>query len=60
VIYEALNIDGFVDIKRYCQGRGKDFVIINKKATPIKKIHVLTDALKRSDLAELYLLPSIR
>ena len=58
--YEPLNIDGSVHIGGFCRVKGQDFMIINKKATPREKIHVLIDALKRRDLSEVYILPSLR
>lgn len=58
--YEPLNIDGSVHIGGFCRVKGQDFVIINKKATPREKIHILIDALKRRDLAEVFILPSLR
>lgn len=58
--YESLNIDASVHIGGFCRVKGQDFVIINKKATPREKIHVLIDALKRRDLSEVYILPSLR
>ena len=58
--YEPLNIDGSVHIGGFCRVKGQDFVIINKKATPLEKIHVLIDALKRRDFSDVYILPSLR
>lgn len=58
--YEPLNIDGSVHIGGFCRVKGQDFVIINKNATPREKIHVFIDALKRRDLSEVYILPSLR
>jgi len=58
--YEPLHIDGSTHIGGFCRIKDRDFVIINKKATPREKIHILIDALKRRDLAEIYILPSLR
>jgi len=58
--YEPLKIDGSIHTGGYCRIRGEDFVIINKKASTQDKIHVLAAALKRYDLRELYVLPSLR
>jgi hypothetical protein len=58
--YEPLNIDGSVHAGGFCRVKGRDFVIIDERATPREKIHVLIDALKRRDLAEVFILPSLR
>ncbi|MBA4424164.1 MAG: hypothetical protein C0390_13880 [Syntrophus sp. (in: bacteria)] len=60
VRYEPLKIEGFVHTGGFCRVRGKDFVIINKKATGREKMHILIDALKRHDLSQIYVLPSLR
>lgn len=44
----------------FCRVKGRDFIIVNKKATTQERIHVLADALKRCDLNEIYILPSLR
>jgi len=58
--YEPLKIEGSVYIGGFCRVKGQDFVIVNKKATTQERIHVLTDALKRRELSEIYILPSLR
>lgn len=58
--YEPLKIDGSVHMGGFCRIKGEDFLIINKKATPREKIHILIDALKRCDLSEIYVRPSLR
>ncbi|MDQ5985319.1 MAG: hypothetical protein CSYNP_01027 [Syntrophus sp. SKADARSKE-3] len=58
--YEPLKIDGSLHTGGYCRIRGQDVVIINKKASTRDKIHVLADALRRCDLKEIYILPSVR
>jgi len=58
--YEPLKIDGSLHTGGYCRIRGQDVVIINKKASTRDKIHVLTDALRRYELKDIYVLPSIR
>jgi hypothetical protein len=58
--YEPLKIDGSVHMGGFCRIKGEDFVIINKKATPIEKIHILIEALKRRDLSAIYVRPSLR
>jgi hypothetical protein len=60
VRYESLKADGFVHSGGFCRVNGQDFVIINKKASGLDKIHILTDTLKRRDLAEVFILPSLR
>jgi hypothetical protein len=60
VRYEPLRIDGFVHNGGFCRANGQDFVIINKKASGLDKVHILTDALKRRDLSGIYILPSLR
>jgi hypothetical protein len=41
-------------------GKKQEFVIINKNATSREKIHILIDAVKRRDLTDVDILPSIR
>ena len=61
VRYESLKMDGSsIHTGGYCRIKGQDYVIIHKKAATQDKIHVLTDALKRYDLRDIYLLPSVR
>lgn len=60
VRYEALKSDGGLHPGGFCRIHGKDVVIINKKATGLEKIHILTDTLKRYDLSRIYVLPSLR
>lgn len=60
VRYEPLKVEGFVHTGGFCRVQGKDFVIINKKAAGRDKIHILVDALKRHDLSQIYVLPSLR
>jgi hypothetical protein len=60
VRYEPLKIDGFFHNGGFCRANGQDFVIINRKASGLDKIHILTDALKRRDLSGIYILPSLR
>jgi hypothetical protein len=55
VRYESLRADGFIHSGGFCRVNGQDFVIINKKASGLDKIHILTDALKRRDLSAGYL-----
>lgn len=58
--YEPLKIEGSVYIGGFCRVKGQDFVIVHKKATTQERIHVLADALKRRELSEIYILPSLR
>ena len=60
VRYEPLKIEGFIHTGGFCRVHGKDFVIINKKATGREKMHILIDALKRHDLSQIFVLPSLR
>jgi hypothetical protein len=60
VRYEPLKIEGFVHTGGFCRIRGKDVVIINKKCTGREKMHVLIEALRRYDLSQIYVLPSLR
>lgn len=58
--YEPLKIEGSVYIGGFCRVKGQNFVIVNRKATTIERIHILTNALKRCELSEIYMLPSLR
>jgi hypothetical protein len=60
VRYEALKGDGLSHSGGFCRIHGQDVVIINKKATGMEKIHTIIDALKRYDLSQIYMLPSLR
>ena len=60
VRYEPLKIDGSLHTGGFCRVREQDYVIINKKASARDKIHVLAAALRRYDLRDLYVLPSVR
>jgi len=58
--YEPLNIEGSVHMGGFCRVKGQDCVIIDKKATTRERIHIFVDALKRRDLSDVYILPSLR
>jgi hypothetical protein len=60
VRYEALKSEGSLHPGGFCRVHGQDVVIINKKATGMEKIHIIIDALKRYDLSQIYILPSLR
>jgi hypothetical protein len=60
VRYEPLKIEGSIHTGGYCRVRGQDFVIINKMAATQDKIQVLVGSLKRQDLNQVYILPSLR
>ena len=60
VSYEPLEIDGSYHSGGFCRIKGKDIVIINKKSSVTDKIIILVDTLKRYDLSQIYILPSIR
>jgi selenocysteine lyase/cysteine desulfurase len=60
VRYEPLKTEGFIHTGGFCRIKGKDFVIINKKATGRERMHILIDSLKRYDLSQIYILPSLR
>lgn len=60
VRYETLRGDGGHHTGGFCRVHGQAVVIMNKKATVLEKIHILTDTLKRYDLSQVYLLPSLR
>jgi len=60
VRYEPLKIEGVVHAGGFCRMQGKDFVLIHKKASVREKTHILIDALKRQDLSQIYVLPSLR
>ena len=54
--YEPVYVSG----SGYCRIKEQKFVIINNKATPREKIHILIDAVKQRDLTDVDILPSIR
>jgi hypothetical protein len=60
VRYEPLKIEGSLYRGGFCRVNGQDFVMIHKKATTQERIHILADVLKRRDLSEIYVLPSLR
>ena len=60
VRYEPLKTEGFIHTGGFCRIKGKDFIIINKKASGRERMHILIDSLKRYDLSQIYILPSLR
>ena len=58
--YEALTVEGSMHTGGFCRIKGQDFVIIHKNATAREKMHILIDAVKRHDLSQIYILPSLR
>jgi hypothetical protein len=60
VRYVPLKGEGVLHSGGFCRVHGQDVVIINKKATGMEKIQLLIDALKRYDLSQIYVLPSLR
>lgn len=60
VRYEPFKLEGPAHAGAFCRINGEDVIFINKKATPREKIHILIDAVKRCDLSEVYILPSLR
>jgi len=58
--YESLRSEGFTHTGGFCRIHGQDFVIFNKKATRLEKIHIFTNVLQRYDLSKIYILPSLR
>ena len=60
VRYEPLKVEGYIHTGGFCRIKGKDFVIINKKATVREKMPILIAALQRYDLSQIYVLPSLR
>jgi GGDEF domain-containing protein len=43
-----------------CRVKGEEFVIIHRRASLQDKIQIIVDALKRHDLSDVYVLPSLR
>jgi hypothetical protein len=60
VRYEPLKGEGFVHTGGFCRINGEDFVFIHKKASPRERIPILVATLKRYDLSQIYILPSLR
>jgi hypothetical protein len=60
VRYEPLKMEGFIHTGGFCRVKGKDFVIINKKATARERMPILIGALRRYDLSQIYIVPSLR
>ena len=58
--YESLKIDGSGHMGGFCRINGEDFLIVSRKATPREKIYILVDTLKRRDMTEIYIVPSLR
>ncbi len=54
------SIEGSLHAGGFCRVNGRDLVIINRKATAREKMYVLVDTLKRYDLSQIYILPSLR
>jgi hypothetical protein len=60
VRYEPLKGEGFIHAGGFCRINGQDFVFIHKKAVPRERIQILVATLKRYDLGQIYILPSLR
>lgn len=60
VRYEQLGIEGVPLTGGYCRVKGKEMVIIRKKAPLAEKIHLLAGALGHRNLDDVYLVPSLR
>ncbi|MDD5167429.1 MAG: hypothetical protein PHN75_01315 [Syntrophales bacterium] len=60
VRYEPLKVEGSIHAGGFCRVKGQDYIIINKKAATADKIHVLVTSLRKCDLHDLYILPSLR
>ena len=58
--YEPLMIDGAAQLGGFCRIKGEAFVIIHQDATLGEKIHILIDAVKRHDLSDIFVMPSLR
>jgi hypothetical protein len=58
--YEPLMVEGSIHTGGYCRIKGQDVVIINKNSTTREKMSILIDGLKRHDLSQIYILPSLR
>jgi hypothetical protein len=51
--YEPLKIEGSLYMGGLCRVKGKDFIIVHKKATTQERIRILSDALKRRPLGDI-------
>lgn len=60
VRYDPLKIDGSFHAGGLCRVRGEDVLIINKKSSSREKIQILIDVLRRRELGDIYVMPSLR
>jgi hypothetical protein len=60
VRYETLKGEGLARAGGFCRVNGRDMLIIHKQATQREKIGLLAQTLKRYDLTQVYILPSLR
>lgn len=60
VRYESFQIDGAIHPGGCCRIKGEEVVIINRKAQPRERIKILLAALKRRDLSDVFITPSLR
>ncbi|HOF05274.1 MAG TPA: hypothetical protein PK175_04880 [Syntrophales bacterium] len=58
--YESLPAPGNMRLGGCCRVKGEEFVIIHRRASLQDKIQIIVDALKRHDLSDVYVLPSLR
>jgi len=58
--YEPLHIDGSVHLGGFCHFNNQDYLIINKKTTSKEKIHIIIDSVKRRNLTDVFIVPSLR
>ncbi len=58
--HESMRSEGSTHAGGLCRIHGQEVLLLNKKATPMEKRHLLVEVLKRYDLSGIYLLPSLR
>jgi hypothetical protein len=60
VQYESLKAEDPETFGGYCRSKDQHMIILHAKASVSRKIEIITEALKRFDIDDVYLLPALR
>ena len=60
VQYESLKSEDPETFGGYCRSNDQHMIILHSKASTGRKIEIITEALKRFDIDDVYLLPALR
>ena len=60
VQYESVKSEDPSTFGGYCRSNDQHMIILHSKASAGRKIEIITDALKRFDIDDVYLVPALR